>query len=298
MVFSAEKPDSLYIKNLVPASYQASDGTLFVNEFYRLTWEKNEANTKFFVKWNDDPWIEYSEPLVPPILGWNELFFYAEDPVGNKESENKINLYVDRTSPKLSVNWRYLPKLWNDQYIVQTNNELVIRASDEESGIQNLVVSLDDGEEQLFAAGKDFQIQTKEEGKHRLVAFAFDQVKNISRRWEIAWLVDASAPSLSLNTIPKLIQENENLVCPRYTKINLLAKDQWTEVKDILWREKNAENWNVTERQFDLEKFFPFHSNISLEFKARDFSGNESAVIDFSCVMDKKPPETTIRYQK
>ena len=297
-IFSAEQVTSLYQKITTPETYLSADATLFVNEYYKLNWEKGEANASYFFRWNDETWSKFSEPVYPPIAGWNELHYYAEDVLENRESEQKLNLYVDRTSPKINIIWRNLPKTWNDQFMVQANNELTLRALDDESGVRNLYISLDGGIENSIETGEDWTMTTKEEGKHHISAFAYDNVKNISKRIELSWVVDSTPPSVSVNSLPKLMTSNDKSICARNTKLEITAKDNFSEAKDLYWRKSGTENWNLTERIFEIEKLFPYEKTIQIEFKAKDFSGNESLPLAFTCDIDRIAPETMIKVQK
>lgn len=281
-----------------PHSYLSADGTLFVNEHYKLNWSSPEEGTIYHFKWNDDPWLKYSEPIFPPNQGWNEIHYYAEDKLGNLESEKQINLFVDKTPPKINLIWKSLPKFWQDIAIAQATNEIKVRTIDEESGVYETFISFDGGELVRVTQGQDWILPTKEEGRHTLTVFATDNVKNTSRKFELRWLVDSSAPVLTVSTTPNLIGDNDKPICVRNTKIVLNAKDVLTETKDYLWRVKGSETWNASNRLFDLEKTFPYTDVIQLEFKARDFSGNESVPIFFQCMIDRKSPETQIKIQK
>jgi hypothetical protein len=296
--FSLSSDTSSFENSSLPQSFLGSDGTLFVNEYYKLNWDKGEANAIYHYKWNEEPWTKFSEPIFPPISGWNEIHYFAEDQLGNKESEQKINLYVDRISPRTSVIWKNLPKSWNDVSVAQATNELRIRAVDDESGIESISIFLNGGAEIKVGKDEEWILQTKEEGKHSLTAYTIDNVKNISKKMEISWLVDSTPPTLSLTTSPGVVQSTQKSVCLRNTKIQIHSKDAITETKDLLWRKKGTEPWTLTYKIFDMEKVFPYDSQINLEFKARDFSGNETAVLEFHCEIDRNPPETLIRIQK
>jgi hypothetical protein len=297
-LFSQDLPLTNYQKVSSPQSFLTNDGTLFVNEFYKLRLEGNEANVKYHYQWNEEPWTIFSEPMFPPVNGWNEIRFFGEDQLGNREPEQKINLYIDRTPPRINVIWKNLPKSWNENFIVQTNNEIKIRAIDDESGIENVFVSLDGGPETKVGKDVDWVHLTQLSGKHTLTAFTVDNVKNISKKIEINWLVDSTPPIVSLIASPKLIQIGDQSICARKTKLEITSKDALTETKDLLWRRKGTENWALTNKVFDLEKTFPFQNKIEIEFKALDIVGNQSAILDFNCTIDRTPPITTIHLQK
>jgi len=285
-------------KDTRPQSFLAIDGTLFVNEYYKLNWEKGESGATYHYQWNDEPWTKFTEPMFPPISGWNEIHYFAEDILGNRESEQKINLYVDKNPPRMSVIWKYLPKSWNEIAVAQSSNEIRVRVIDDESGVDSVFVKLDDGSEVKVEKGTEWSLITKEEGKHQLTAYAFDNVKNISKKLEESWLVDSTPPTLNLVTSPKTIALSEKQVCLRNTKIQLNSVDNITETKDLLWRKKGTESWTLTNKIFDIEKTFPYDKAVDLEFKARDFSGNETSPVSFQCSIDRTPPETQIRLQK
>lgn len=257
-----------------------------------------DAGASYHFQWNDEPWAIFSEPIFPPISGWNEIHYYAEDQLGNREAEQKINLYVDKIIPRLNVNWKFLPKTWNDLSVSQATNELRIRAIDDESGTEILNISLDGGPEIKIKGSNEWVLPTTSEGKHQVIAYAIDNVKNVSKKWEVTWLVDSTPPSISLQASPSSIKQTDKNICARNTRIQISSSDTITETKDLLWRKKDANVWTLTGRVFDLEKYFPYEKKIDLEFKARDFSGNESLPIPFSCEIDRTPPNTEIRIEK
>ncbi len=291
---------SIYTQNkeISPQSFLSKDGTLFVNELYKLSWEKGDVGTTYHYQWNDEPWAIFREPIFPPVMGWNEIHFFAEDQLGNRESEQKVNLYVDKIPPKLTTIWKYLPRSWNDVLVAQVSNELRIRAIDDESGVSSLFISLDGGPETKASLLDEWIYLTKEEGKHSVIAYSLDNVKNISKKLEITWLVDSTPPTLSLTGFPQIIKLSDKNVCLRNTKIQISATDKITEAKDLFWRKKNTDVWALTGKIFDIEKYFPYDKKIELEFKAVDFSGNESQSIDFLCEIDRNPPETNILINK
>jgi hypothetical protein len=280
-----------------PHSFLAADGTLFVNEYYKLNWEKGESGVTYHYQWNDEPWAKFSEPMFPPVSGWNEIHFFAEDLLGNRESEQKINLYVDKSQPRISVIWKFLPKSWNDISVAQSNNEIRLRAIDDESGIEAVYVKFDSEPEVKVEKGMEWNLLTNAEGKHQVIAYSVDNVKNVSKKIEVSWMVDSTPPTLSLLTVPKSISLSEKQICLRNTKIQINSTDTLTETKDLLWRKKGTELWTLTNKIFDIEKIFPYDKKVELEFKAKDFSGNETSVLEFKCDIDRDPPETQIRIQ-
>ncbi len=273
-----------------------TDGTLFVNHLYFIDPKVDPTHPLvYYYSWNEAPWIKIHGPLYPPETGWNELRMYSEDELGNRSAEQKFGVFLDSRSPNLELRWKTMPKYWYGNLVIKSGNEIILRANDLESGIGSIDVLFDGLKLPLeMNESAEWKIPSNTEGRHTIEAVTYDRVLNSSKKLSLEWIVDFSPPEIKLMVVPEPLVIDSKNICKRDSSIRIVGQDKYTEIKDYLWKEKGAPEWNQGGSVLKLDYLFPLHKEIFLEFSARDFAGNEVPAMEFHCRFDRKNPESKI----
>lgn len=292
---------SLMTQDPGAASYVAADGSLFINQMYRISLAEDYPDspipTKTYFRWNDGHFLLWENQIYPVLNGWNELSYFTEDQLGNREPEKTQKVYLDTAPPEISFRFTEEPTFLMGKYLISKQNKLTIQSRDVGVGIRYIVISLN--QESLMTIESDsWEFQPTSEGLFQVSYQSFDKLGNKSAEKMLELVFDISPPELKIETSKQIINEGQNQVCPRDTQLHLFAKDHLSQIKEILWKWEQNGEWQTIKQDIDIDQTFPFQNEISLYFKAKDYAGNESVEQSFSCKRDRTPPETQLRMQK
>lgn len=123
--------------------------------------------------------------------GITDLTYYAKDNAGNTESENSIELKLDKTSPVL-----VMPGL-NSTYIYNSALQFNFSASDSLSGLQNLSATFNDGS---IANGKTVTLNNPGTNTFKLEAVDYaDNIKSQSVVFNVEYNFSGFLPPIQAN---------------------------------------------------------------------------------------------------
>ncbi len=167
--------------------------------------------------------------------------FYATDKVENKSKANSSaetgNLYLDLTAPKVSHAYQGKQFFNRDTMFITSATDVILKATDYESGVEKITWSLNGGDETTYDGG--FKIDS--EGVHQIDYFAYDNVGN-RRKESFFFVVDNEGPEiyhhLSMDAIgsQKLKDRSEALpVYAAHTLLYLAATDELVGTEKIYY---------------------------------------------------------------
>lgn len=136
----------------------------------------------------------YKTPITIGKAGDETIKFKATDFVGNTAVEKTLSFFVDNVKPMVKIipSGSFYQK--NNRNYAPKSFQYTIEASDTESGIARILVSLDGGEFVVYESPISFET----EGDHTIVAKAIDNVGNTSDEIRQAVTVDISPPNVEL----------------------------------------------------------------------------------------------------
>lgn len=144
-------------------------------------------------------YIEYTKPFTIDKPGEHTIKYRATDNVGNISEEKSLTVFVDNVKPAVKIipagsffekdKKQYAPKSFQYQ----------IEASDTESGVAKILVSIDGGDYVIYES----PISIEKEGEHTISAKAIDNVGNESDEVKLTFMVDATPPKVELTPSAK-----------------------------------------------------------------------------------------------
>jgi hypothetical protein len=161
-----------------------------------------------------------------------------------------------------------------------------INATDTGSGVKNVWVVVDNAAFGIYSHA----VSVSQEGRHNIGYKVEDQVGNFSPVKNYDFIVDGTAPVVSIHSIDKGIKMGDTFYISASNRLALNAMDNLSGVKDIQYTIDGGSWQTYTE---------PIASGLSngmhkIQYKATDNVGNESAVKSFMLFVDNTPPVASI----
>ncbi len=169
--------------------------------------------------------------------GEHVIKFFGYDNVNNKEEEQTINFYLDRTVPNVEAT------IVGDQYqnrgrvFVSTRTKVKLVATDNKAGVKTIKYSVDGAEPKTYY--EPFALD-KSKGTHVIKYFAIDKVNNrFDGKLEEANLsrssldIDMDAPEISYDFKGSQYHSRDTAFVTSNSEIALSAIDSESGVKDI-----------------------------------------------------------------
>ncbi len=124
------------------------------------------------------------------------ITFYAVDKVGNSGNSSAQNnratmTYVDLTGPDLAFTYQGPQFKTRDTVFINQNTQLLLKATDIESGVNRVSYTIDEGAETTY--NLPFNVQA--EGRHIVNYTGYDNVDN-SNRSNFFFIVDNTPPEV------------------------------------------------------------------------------------------------------
>ncbi len=192
----------------------------------------------------------YSYPIQAQYYteGEHIIKYYAVDKTGNTETEHEFVFFIDKTPPIL------VDELMGNSYNVNGREyssgrtKLKLTAVDNKAGIREIKYSINNQEYQVYE--KPFYL-TSVSGQLSVQSYCVDNVGNKSVATEKstrsrAAFVDLTGPQLKHNFIGKVFITRDTIFINKDTKIQLLATDPESGVKNITYSLNNNAEQNYT----------------------------------------------------
>lgn len=260
-----------------PMRYTSGNGDIYVNKIYKPE-IINDYKGKVYIRIDDE-----SEQLLNPNItvykqGIHTIVYRLLDENDVVKDVKKETIYLDSTAPEIYAQLQGVYFERNFFYYYKPGVKLLLQTSDKESGIEEIFIDLNQ-KGYLPLSKLDQPIDSP--GLKEIRILAMDKVGNLSQEIYLKFTVDADPPivSVELDTIPES-NIQYGLLCDRDTTLLLNAFDMESGVSKIFFRKRGAVNWRAY-RDYPLVSVKK--KKISLEFKAVDNLGNESAIKYFRC---------------
>ncbi len=145
-------------------------------------------------KVDDGETVQYNGPFAPVEEGGlHKIVYSAQDNVGNVSIEKTYLYYLDINAPNVEFIINPEPFDKDGEKFISDKTPVIIKATDEETGILRIVYTIDDQEE------KDYQYPIRlSAGKHTIKAKAYDLLGNESEEVTLELTVDAEIPEAEL----------------------------------------------------------------------------------------------------
>jgi len=229
---------------------------------------------------NNAPFVTYDDPFyLPSVAGKHTIRYYAVDEMGNSSSGdytyNSGIIYVDLTGPILSHQLAGPNFKKGDVQFISPESTIILKAVDNESGLQYISYCIDDQTEEIRYEGP---FSVKKSGTFKIRYFGYDNVNNRNAN-EFEITVDGEGPEIfSKFSIPRLDEATADNdpeflgVYPSYVIFYLAATDILTGNAEIFYsiNGEREQPYTTPIRRFTK------NSSYTVSIRAKDQLGNFS----------------------
>jgi hypothetical protein len=213
-------------------------GKLFVNGKTEITLTATDQISgveKIMYSIDSADYQEYTKPIVLENEKEYSLKFFSFDHVGNVEQVQTVIFVIDKSAPKTSM------EIKGDYFEnnISGNSAIILKCEDISSGIESLIVKLDDLPEQKYPG--PIKTSMIKQGEHKLVYYSTDNVENREELHSYDFYVDKTPPTLMQDIIGKSFMLNGREFSSGQSQLKLTALDNKAGVKEIYYSINNGE---------------------------------------------------------
>lgn len=267
-----------------------SQSTIYVNSRTAFEIQSNDSETRvdyIEYKINDGQYQKYTNPIYLPQEGVHNIAYRAVDRAGNKEAAKVLSVTVDNTPPETAVTPVQKIYVVEDTKLASTSSTFSVTANDAVSGVDKIYYSVDGGAEQEYTG----PIKFEQGGSHTVKITATDKAGNKSDEYSYVVNVDNKAPVVKIiESMPFLVVEGKNYA-KKGTTFTVKATDPEAGVNKVLVKLDGQGDFMAYADAIE----FNSAGKHTIEAKAVDNVGNESAVETLEVLVDVVPPTTTIK---
>lgn len=215
------------------------------------------------------------------------IVYRSADVVGNMEADKSYLVIVDDSGPEISLTNKNKNNFFtkDGKNFIQKGDQLILFATDNLSGVKNIYYRINNADLQYYTKA----IAITESGGLVIEYGAEDKLGN--KTTDVFELeVDDKAPVVEVLYNGKVLPEESVSRIQRGKAFQLLALDNQSGVKQVLYRTNEQEKFIP----FTKEIFFNDNGQHTIEVKAIDNVGNQSAVKKISFIQDDEPPKTIL----
>lgn len=236
---------------------------------------------------NQGSYSNYSGTVTSNKEGTNNLYFYANDMVGNAEKSNSRSYTVDLSAPKSS---HEIVGIHYNGNILAPSASFRLSKTDNLSGVRSTYYTYDAAGRKVYGSSP-VSPGYLPDGDHTLYYWSIDNVKNEETRQSFKFYLDKIPPVVTATIIGDQYKGNYTYVSSR-TKINLDATDNKAGVEQIYYRIDGKERVDYAS-QFNLPNVKGTHS---IKYDATDNVKNLSPNKYLNVYVDNVAPTTGIDY--
>ncbi len=251
------KQDKMYINGSVEVMLKSTDATSGVANIYYSV--DGSAYTIYNNLLKLDQEKEY------------HIKYYAVDNVGNMEEIHEITLVIDKSSPKTSY------EVHKDLYenIISSRSKVSLKSDDAQGvGIESIYYRLDDGPEKKYVS--PFSGAYLQQGDHKLVFYAKDNVGNVENKNIFDFFVDKTPPVIVQEILGKSFFAGGKEYSSGRSQLKLTSFDNKAGVKEVNYS-LNGGEYKKYEKPFMLSNVT---GNLTVKAYALDNVNNRTESIE------------------
>jgi hypothetical protein len=267
--------------------YVSPEGKVFVNKslpiYMRLSTSPDSPDKSPWLKEVNKPFI--ASPIYFLQEGYNCIRHpWAVDTVTKEvvypKQDVVFEIYADSRPPRTAIRYGTGKTFaQSGRIFVNGAATVVLEASDELSGLENIYYSLDSKTYSIYSS----PVRLNEEREYVLAYFSVDQVGNAEKPKVVRIFPDVSGPQ---STYEISGDRFENILSGR-SKILLKAEDKGMGVERILYRIDSSDWRNY---QMPVNAGLLKQGEHTLNYYAVDLTGNREEDKTFAFTIDKTPP--------
>ncbi len=209
------KLDGVTVSNGNEISFEAKDNLSGVEDiFYSI---------------DETEYKRYNQTIKLPENKIYTISYYTVDNVGNASDPKSMKFRPDLAAPISSV------AIEGDQseQSVSERTTIVLSAKDDISGVSKTFYSIDEGRTITYT--QPIKLTGLSEGEHSITYFSSDKVGNVEAKKTMTFFLDKSAPRVISEVIGNTFIANGKEYYSGKTKLKLVAMDNKSGVKEILY---------------------------------------------------------------
>ena len=263
---------------LVVEGDQYENGAFYVSSRtrYLLEFKDNKTgvkNTQFYIDNNPETDFTGEKFQLPETEGGHTVTFWSVDNVENREADNTRNLFLDRTPPESSHEFRGVSFDRRGTTWITSETAIALNASDSDAGVQQTYYTIDND---VQDAEYTEPIRLSTEQKYLINYYSVDNVNNTESAKTASIVVDDTPPEIIMNYSSGSIgssSDGDGPVLEQYplnTVMYVAATDQSSGANNI-WISKNGGG----EKPYTMPVKFESPGEQELQIRTRDNVGNE-----------------------
>ncbi len=256
--------------------------TIFISTKGEITLkaaDKMSGVENIYYSTNGENFQVYNSPIVIDQEKEYMLKYYAADNVGNAETVQSVNIMLDKTSPKTTM------QISQDKYenIISGKSLIILTADDKGIGIKAIYYKLDDGPVKEYASPLRAALLTQ--GDHKLTYYSADKVNNTEAENVFDFYIDKTPPTIVQEIIGKSFFAGGREYSSGRSQLKLTTFDNKAGVKEVFYSINNSE-FQKYEKPFFLSNVT---GNLIVKAYALDNVNNKTESLE-------KGSKTTIPY--
>ena len=223
--------------NYGKASVFKLNGKVYINIKGEITLEANDQISgveNIYYSMDGSNFQVFSTPLIINQEKEYMLKYYAVDNVGNVENLHSVNIILDKTNPKTSIN------ISTDKYenIISGRSKIILEAEDSGVGIKSVFYKIDEGPEKKYIT--PLRATYLSQGEHKLIYYTSDKVNNNESENVFNFYIDKTPPNIVQEIIGKSFFAGGREYSSGRSQLKLTTFDNKAGVKDVFYSINNT----------------------------------------------------------
>jgi hypothetical protein len=228
---------------------------------------------------NGENYQVYNSPIVIDQEKEYLLKYYTADNVGNAEKVHPVNIILDKTSPKTTM------QISQDKYenTISGKSLIILKAEDKGIGTKAIYYKLDEGPVKEYT--NPVRAALLAQGEHKLTYYSADKVNNTEAENVFDFYVDKTPPTIVQEIIGKSFFAGGREYSSGKSRLKLTTFDNKAGVKEVFYSINNRK-YEKYEKPFFLSNVT---GNLVIKAYALDNVNNKTESLE-------KGSKTTIPY--
>ncbi len=272
-----------------PRIYVSPEGKMYINKslplYLKISTSPDDSSPSYLLKSEHTP--KYTNPMYLDAEGLNTIRTpSAVDTVTKKVvqplEDIVFEVYADSKPPFTQIKYENRKKITREKNgKIYANGPVMVKlyAFDECSGVDHIYYSLDGAPYQIYES----PIQLDKEKEYTLKYYATDRVGNMELVKSKVFVIDESAPHLSL-----VIEGDrfENMLSGR-SRIVLASRDTVSGIAELMYK---LDSGTYKSYQYPVNAAFLEQGEHTIHYYATDDLDNNTQEQTFTFYVDKTPP--------
>lgn len=241
-----------------------------------------------FLKYKIDSgnYEEYKNAFNIKDEGMHTVHYNSIDNVGNQTPDTLYSVIIDNTPPDVIIVSSAQLFSKDGKVYAPAAAEFTLKANDLGCGVKSVMYAIDKGNSTAYASSIKFSIT----GDHSIAYKASDNLGNTSQEKTFKIFIDSNKPLVKITPSGILFEKAGKKYAPAAFQYSIEAADTESGISKVLVSIDNGK-YVFYENPIVFSK----EGEHSINAKAIDNVGNESAGVSVSIVVDSTPPKVELK---